>query len=33
MRQQVFEFLKAPAQLLPIGLDAAIQREVAERMA
>jgi hypothetical protein len=33
MRQQVFEFLKAPAQKLPIALETAIRRELAERMA
>jgi hypothetical protein len=32
MRQQVFEFLKAPAQKLPIALEDAIRRELVERL-
>jgi hypothetical protein len=33
MRQQVFEFLRAPAQKLPIALEDAIRRELVERLA
>jgi hypothetical protein len=33
MRQQVFEFLRAPAQKLPVTLEDAVQQELLRAMA